>query len=434
MVYPYQAKDTPKIASAEVACARITVFQDQWDGSWEDFASRPVKHVLSALPCLQTCKQGSTCQCPGWHPDDQTPHDALLDVFRRQFLTEAGRPVKWEKAAYFAVMIRYAKKLESKVLSASGAHGIYIEPKTEDGLKPHSDFQVVWLPQLDFAAASHKAQCEVHCLGLARTSRRYGLRVPTDKFEHVFTSAKPEAVFLAPGARRSFVCGPWPFGSDRKGIAKTLQASGWPCKPLQPLHHVPGGLMWSVHALTEPTCNVLNMQHGQVVITSQDDQPTEYAPPDIVGQSKTVQMCRASDASGVDPWLTQDPWSKAVLSVPAPPSAPPATNVLHEMEQRIEQSLLTKMQSAVEPMEVDSQEQRMLALEQQVQQIAGRQGQLEATVTDHHNQHTAQVQSLQQQMMAQLDMQSKQMQNMLTDQMSRIETILSKKPRTEYAA
>ena len=73
----------------------------------------------------------------------------------------------------------------------------------------------------------------------------------------------------------------------------------------------------------------------------------------------------------------------------------------------------------------------MQALEMQVQQLSTRQGQLEATVTDHHAQNTAQVQSLQQQMLAQFDVQSKQMSHMLSDQMSRIETILSKKPRTE---
>ena len=41
------------------------------------------------------------------------------------------------------------------------------------------------------------------------------------------------------------------------------------------------------------------------------------------------------------------------------------------------------------------------------------------------------VQSLQQQMKVQLDLQTQQMQTMLTDQMARIATILSKKPSTE---
>jgi hypothetical protein len=31
-VYQFQAKDTPTILSVEVACARIIVFQDQWEG------------------------------------------------------------------------------------------------------------------------------------------------------------------------------------------------------------------------------------------------------------------------------------------------------------------------------------------------------------------------------------------------------------------
>ena len=207
VVFPYQAKDTPSIAAAEVACARVTVYQDQWEGSWEDFASKPVKHVMNQLPCLQTCRQGDGCKCPAWHPSQPSPHDALLDVFRRQFLTETGRPTKWDQASHFSVMIRYAKQLESQVLSLSGAQGVYVEPKTEDGLRPNDDFQVVWLPHLDFASVSHKAKCELHCLGLARSGKRYGLRVANAHFQQVFTSAKPEAVFLAPGRRSSFLCG-----------------------------------------------------------------------------------------------------------------------------------------------------------------------------------------------------------------------------------
>ena len=190
--------------------------------------------------------------------------------------------------------------------------------------------------------------------------------------------------------------------------------------------------MWSVQALVDPPCNVLPMQHGQVVITCQDDQPSQTTgQQDIVGQAKTVQMCRNAEPTNADPWLIQDPWSKAVSSMPPQQSAPPATNVLHEMEQRLEQTVLAKIQATPEPMEVDCQEQRMQALEMQVQQLSNRQGQLEATVNDHHVQNTVQVQSLQQQMLAQFDVQSKQMSHMLSDQMSRIETIRSKKPRTE---
>ena len=82
-------------------------------------------------------------------------------------------------------------------------------------------------------------------------------------------------------------------------------------------------------------------------------------------------------------------------------------------------------------METDEHDQRLTALEQQMHMLTSRQTNLETTVKDNHAQSAAQVQSLQQQMLVQMDLQSKQMQNMLTDQMTRLESILSKKPRTE---
>ena len=431
VVYQYKAKDTPAIMSVDVACARITVFADQWEGKWEDFANRPIKHILAAVPALQVCKVDS-CNCAAWHPPSEGPHDALLDVFRRQFLNEAGRPVKWEHAASFAVVGRYVKSLESQVVAVSGKSGLYVEPKTEDATQPSSDYQVIWLPQQEFAAVAHKAKCEAHCVGIARAGRRYGLRVHTSHFQQVFASVKPDAVFLAPGARMVFHCGPWPYGSDRKGLARTLKASGWECRPLQPLHNVPGGLMWAVQANMEPPANVMSMHHGQVVFTGHDARATLPGPDmRVVGQANTVQLCSVPTGDGADPWLLNDPWKQAANSLPPPPSSTPSACALQELEQRIESKVLAKMPVPMERMEVDDQEHRLHLLEQQMHQLSNRQTTLETTVTDHHAQSTAQVQGLQQQMMMQLDMQSKQMQGMLTDQMSRIEQILAKKPRTE---
>ena len=431
VVFQYKAKDTPAIMSVDVACARITVFADQWEGKWEDFAARPMKHLLAAVPALQICKMDS-CNCTAWHPPSEGPHDALLDVFRRQFLNESGRPVKWEHAASFAVVVRYVKTLEPQVVAASGKGGLYVEPKTEDAAQPSSDYQVIWLPQQEFAAVAHKAKCEAHCVGIARAGRRYGLRVHSSHFQQVFASVKPDAVFLAPGARMVFHCGPWPYGSDRKGLARTLKASGWECRPLQPLHNVPGGLMWAVQANVEPPANVMSMHHGQVVFTRHDAR-TALPGPDmrVVGQANTVQLCSVPTGASADPWLLNDPWKQAANMLPPQPSSTPSACALQELEQRIESKVLAKMPVPMERMEVDDQEHRLHLLEQQMHQLSNRHTALETTVTDHHAQSTAQVQGLQQQMMMQLDMQSKQMQGMLSDQMSRIEQILAKKPRTE---
>ena len=189
--------------------------------------------------------------------------------------------------------------------------------------------------------------------------------------------------------------------------------------------------MWSIQAVVDPPTNVMSMQHGQIVITSPAGKPGPSEPDvQVVGHAKTVEMCRPAEHSGNDPWLTNDPWSKAVHAMPAAQTSSPAPHVLHELEQRLEQTLLAKL-PVPDRMEVDDQDQRLQMLESQVQQLASRQTSLEATVQDNHQRNAAQVQTLQQQMKVQFDMQTHQMQNMLTDQMSRIETILAKKPRTE---
>ena len=216
---------------------------------------RVLKQACQACPCLYPLSPDLPCPVlsVSWlAPPTADHHDALLDVFRRQYFAENGRPTKWDKAAYFAVLIRYAKTLEASVLSASGRCGLYVEPKTEDAMQPHSDYQVIWLPSLDYAAVAHKAKCEAHCLGIARTGRWFGLRVRAQHFQEVFSSVKPEAVYLAPGSRVTYHTGPWPYGCDRKSIAKALRDVGWECRPLQPLHSVTGGLVWAVQANCEP--------------------------------------------------------------------------------------------------------------------------------------------------------------------------------------
>jgi hypothetical protein len=187
--------------------------------------------------------------------------------------------------------------------------------------------------------------------------------------------------------------------------------------------------MWAIQAVNAPPSNVLSLSHGQIVITSPDTKPVAPDSDQVVGPAQTVKLCMNSDAAQ-DPWLTHDPWRKATSTMPLPPAAPTTASALQDMEDRLEQTILAKLPMQQE-MEVDSQDQRLQQLEQQFQQLASRQTALESTVNDHHVQSTAQVQSLQQQVMVQLDMQSKQMQGMLSDQMSRLETILSKKARTE---
>lgn len=142
-VCPFKRPTSVSVPDVPVTCARITVFQDQWPQDWETFSAHPVKEVLQHIPALQTCRTEG-CTCPKWHRDPMDhAQDVVLDVFKRQFFTEGGRPTKASHASHFSVQIRYLKHQEPAVLQSSGAYGVYIEPRLPDSSTPSDEYQVV---------------------------------------------------------------------------------------------------------------------------------------------------------------------------------------------------------------------------------------------------------------------------------------------------
>ncbi|CAL1173968.1 unnamed protein product [Cladocopium goreaui] len=422
-VCPFMRPTNVSVHDVPVACARITVFQDQWPKDWESFSSHPVKEALQHVLPLQTCRVEG-CSCDKWHKDPMDhAQDVLLDVFRRQFFTDAGRPVRAHQASHFSVQVRYLKQQEAAVLRCSGNAGLYIEPRLPDSSNPSDEYQVIWLPQSTFAEAQHCMQCEPHSIGLARSGRRYGIRVQSKHFQTMFAKLKPDSQFLAPGERMNWHCGPWPFGSDRKMLAKIFSEMQWQARPLQPALTVEGGIMWLVQSVTEPPQAVWNLQHGPVVVSRCESVSANMLQSShVIGPQSTVELC--SSNAETDPWLTKDPWQGSLKSVPVQ-SGPCVATQIQEMEERLEKSLLARL--PCEQMETDETDNKVQQLELQLQQLATRQQALEGLVSEHHNQHTAQVQTLQSQMMSQMEVQRTQMKGMFDDQMSRLEAILAKK-------
>ena len=425
-VFLHSPQDGMTVPAVEVACARITVFKDQWPQDWHHFTQRPVKNVLETIPCLTICR-ASNCTCPKWHATTSAADEPVLDVFRRQFFTEAGRPTAGDKAAHYGFMIRYLKDLESQVLLHSGKQGVYVEPKTEDATRPSPDYQVIWLPSNEFADAQHRSQCEPHSLGLARHNARYGIRVASPHYQAVFQTLKPDALFLAPGPRTLWTCGPFPYGVDRKSLGKILKTWQWDARPMQPSKSVQGGLMWTIQAVTEPPATVYSLPHGQVVVSKHDgvDASAQTVPRTVIGQSSTVKLCKATPGGATDPWLTDDPWKPTRPATTSLPATEP--HALQALEKRLEESILAKLPAGSIEMEVDTNDDRVTKLEQQVQVLMQQHQDLEVRVQDNHTQATAQVQSLQGHMQAQFEAQGKQMQTLMDDQMARLESILTRK-------
>ena len=424
-VYQFCQKEGVQIQSQPVACARLTAFRDQWEGDWSHFQQQPVKTLFKWLKPLQVCTE-DPCTCGRWRPNmqDET-EDAVLDVFRRHFYNDSGRPVSGESATHYGVMIRYVKQQERALLLCSGMYGIYVEPRTPDAQSPSDEFQVVWLSD-NFKDIQHKSQCETASIGLARNGPKFGIRVEAAMFQSAFQRLKPESLFLAPGKRSTYHCGPWPYGTDRKQLAKVFKDWKWDARPLQPVRSVQDGLMWSVQAITEPSEKVYPMKHGQVVVTKGAPELEKAVVPEVIAAQQTKQLCQLQQSASVDLLQEFDPWKGAVTK--AAPAQVDVTTQLNDLECRLEKSILAKLPA--ENMETDAQDQRLTALEQQLAVLTDRQKGLENTVQDHHAQNQAQVQNIQTQMMAQLDVQGKKMQCMLDDQMQRLESVLTRRVRS----
>lgn len=376
-VCPYTRTSDNATPQVPVACARITVFQDQWPGLWEEFVMHPVKQILASIPALQPCLTAD-CDCEKWHPCAmEETKDALLDVFRRQYYNDAGKPVKAAQATHFSVQFRFLKSQELAVLQQSGQNGLYVEPRLADASSPSDEYQVVWMPQSNLASVQHASQCEPVSLGIARSGKRYGIRVAAKHFQQVFQQLKPDGQFLAPGQRLHWHCGPWPYGTDRKMLAKIFKDWQWQARPLQPAKSVEGGMMWLIQSVSQPSQAIWNMQHGQVLVSQCESSSSNMAHDShVIGTQATVDLCTSSTTT--DPWLIKDPWQRTLTQISPNAPASAAANVtthLEAIEARLEKSILDKLPAG--QMETDEQDTRIAQIESQLQHLAAR----------HHGRH-----------------------------------------------
>ena len=176
------------------------------------------------------------------------------------------------------------------------------------------------------------------------------------------------------------------------------------------------------------------MQHGQVLITRQDAKDAPAGPDmQVVGHAKTVDMLPPSRASGDRPLdavgsLVQSAQPGTTCAMCTPSSACAARIGAKIGTEHLGQ---VAYWSGGKDGKWTTRTNACSTWSPKSSNWPSRQTALESTVQDHHQQSTAQVQSLQQQMKVQLDMQTQHMSTMLSDQMMRIEAILAKKPRTE---
>ena len=444
-----QSRTTPvhDFKAVTAACIKAAVYRDVVEGSWEAFCRSPIRYILGHLSPLQTCEK---CQgmpdddCPFWHAaSDETLHDPVLDVWRRQWLNLQFRPVAQEEASIFIVNLRFVHSLEERVLRLSGHAGLFLEPRTVDSRDAHLDYQVLWMPKANQAEIERLCRTNPMAVGIARLGSRYGLRVFTKDASTVGQQVKPGSIFLASGTRLSFEVGPLPFGYDRLSLSKIFSSIGWQARPLHTVRTLPGlnGAVWLVQSCVDPPTQVIPLKHGDVVVSklkSPSNGPTETCAP-VVTSSATLELCQLKDdecpmgASNPDPWLVKDPWSQPIMKMKVGNEQSEAA--LKQVEARVEQTLLAKIptlntQGGEQLVQNQQNESRFQALESQLQQLSTGHQLLETRVEEQGRKHEAQLSQFQHQVSAQMEAQSSQMETLFRQQMASIEDVVTANRRS----
>ena len=434
-----QASRKIHIDTVDVGTLRITVFRDEIEGTWDQLTQGPMKYVVHHFPLLRMCREPG-CQCAHWHNHEKIDtKDALVDVWRRQYLRNGYKPEPPSSATMFAVSIRVPSCLVVPLLKLSGTAGIYAEPRSLDSRTVHEDYAIVWLTRLQPAALNHLCQTNPTAIGLARVGDRIGLRTLATHASELSKAVRPDAVYLPAGPKQQFLAGPFPFGTDRGSLTKALQQIDWEARPLQPLASIDNkGAMWLIQATDDPPASLLSMGHGDVMISKhkgpRDAKESKARP---VATPATIALCntQTSHTNPPDPWSTADPWGGYA---PSSNCQTDASEGLKQLESKIQQAVLASLPASSNQMEVDDVPDRVQVLEQQMNTMMQKHAQLEATVTDHAARHTAQLGSVQHQLQTQgaelrghIESQQQNLQALFESQMSQIRSLL-KRPREDH--
>ena len=190
--------------SAPTQTLKIAVFQDAFPQDWATFTTAPVRTLQAVLPLLRTCRSLSCGnQCPLYHPpvDEETP--LLLDIWSRQWHDAHGRKAKPDTCASWSAMVRIPSSACTQLLTVSGTHGIFFEPRDATGRITDPAFGVVWLPGACIADIACKKSSVEGALGLARIHNKLGLRFAANQLEAAHKVLKPGEGFQHLASRAS---------------------------------------------------------------------------------------------------------------------------------------------------------------------------------------------------------------------------------------
>ena len=182
-------------------------------------------------------------------------------------------------AATIQMILRIPKSSMKAVLKASGADGIFLRPFYEDS--EQENLKVVLLdPDMDLEGAKRCAARWPSSLGVVKTKKGFGVRVPGDDFQEAVKSMRPEEASKLLAQR--FEVSGLPLFCGVEGVRSLIPE--WNIEPLFTFRRR-NTRSWVVASHTTPMQNKFQHQEGLAIIQpfersqqSQRSAPT-WSPP-----------------------------------------------------------------------------------------------------------------------------------------------------------
>ncbi len=340
------SKQACQLDSVPTQTLRLYVYRDQWDGSWEDFVSQPVRSLLQKFPLLQLCREsGCGDACLMYHAAVDEPLDSLLlDLWARSWHKVDSKYTKPDQAAYWSVLVRVPASAQLTLQGLSGAHGFFVEPRSSSGKEVDEGYGMVWLGELSLQELSHKLKTTKNAVAIGRLRAKYGLRFRMENLEEAHKLLKPSDPFIGAKMQQIYRLYPLPFGTQRASLQKCLTNWGWVARVRQSVGGGDAGTAWEVGSSCAPPSPVMQLpdSQGDVTITLQKSVVKPSEPPALLASAATKKFLQgsssSSQASSSDPWThpSADPWGSYR---PLTSSTVRNTDRLAQIEARLNTSL-----------------------------------------------------------------------------------------------
>ena len=409
-IYRKQNASAPTFAVFPTCVFRVHVFRDLWETEfdWDSLVSKPVRSLVSTFGQFRLCRDvncAGTCEL--FHPsiEEDGIESGLIDVWGFNWHKLDGAKVPPGKAEVWSVYVRVPESSFNTLHVASGHCGVFFEPRLPDGPGVDAAYAVVWVPQHTLCDIQHRVKTNDFALAACRLGSKYGIRCLAKNQEELHKSLNLKKPFVGCAVKLIYRLEPLPAGTQRQSLADICKTIGWTAKPLQPCKGSQGRA-WEIGSEQAPPQQFIEAQHGWVTITKLRDVAPPVKKNDLVATSKTMQHIRegapahVSSAGSSDPWFNgADPWGNYQGVSTSKPLAPPSQHVqqkFDDVEQRLQDSVKASVEQIASRFNSDD---RIAAVEHQVQALMTGQSTLESWARD-NSVHIAELKSNQESVQA----------------------------------